>query len=325
MILERKIRKYSEKLFKEYPRFNKYLKTNNKISSLIMDIYDSNILPEPLDFEIEFSTKDSILLAQEIIASICPKLKDVFLEKLKSGSIEFVIDQYSCTMVKDNKVYSQVLKCNNICDAIVLVHEFFHNYHLEMYDNNLKNEDFYFFTEMFGMLADIYASYYLIYTKKEYIEESKNYLSLLMNAIFNCSDYNLIHGTILDIYSEKKSLSKNSIASYVKENNLPSGYLDILYTGIGDDVTYTDSSIYIFNFPLAFKLAFNLLCEDGYKEKFVDIFYNLNKYTPEQYLAELGINNHINNYEELLDTMNNIYFNLKDVYNDNKVKKKGEL
>lgn len=324
--LEKSVNTYIKGLKKNFPRFDKYLKLCNEISSHVIDIYDAEIVPTDLEHSTYFRNIDSVSLAFEIINNISTELGMIFVEKINNKSIMLVKGEDSYTSVQNDIVYSKVEETNTFQDAIVLIHEFFHNVHLELYDNDINNEDFYFFTEIFGIFADIYSAYYLIYSRKEYIEDSKIFLSKVFNGVVGHSDVTLIKGTILDIYNEFKSLDDSSISNYVVKHNLPEAYLDILsFEKNVDNSVYHQSSIYVFAFPIAFNLAFNLLCIKDYSIKFKDMFLNINKYNPEDWLHELELDTHLDDSDVLLNIMNNIYHNLKDVYYKKKVKKIGEI
>jgi len=324
--LEKTVNKYIKGLKKKFPRFDKYLKLCNEISSHVIDIYDAEIVPTDLSHSTYFSNIDSVYLALEIINNISPELGMMFVKKINDRSIMLVKGEFSYTSVQNDIVYSKVEQTNTFQDAIVLIHEFFHNVHLDLYKGDINNEDFYFFTEIFGIFADIYSAYYLIYSRKEYVEDSKIFLSKVFNGVVGHSDVTLIKGTILDIYNEFKSLDDSAISNYVVNHNLSEAYLDILsFEKDVDKSAYHQSSIYVFAFPIAFDLAFNLLCIKDYSVKFKDMFLNINKYKPEEWLHKLDLDTHFDNSEELLNIMNNIYHNIKDVYGENKVKKLGGL
>lgn len=329
--LEMILKDYLYKLNKFCPYFIEYLELNNNIALYLLDIYDQGILPESREYQQVINKNDSILLAHEIISSISPNLGTKFIELINNQQIYFISkeeQEFSCTYGLDGISYSSVNDHNNICTTICLIHEFFHNIHLTKYNCDMTNADWFFHTEVFGLMGDLYSIFYLLNYKKELSSEVKNYLCEFFESIIACSDKCLITGTTIDIYTKKNSLSSNSIKEYIRENNLSKGYENILnLMSAEDDVyEYYKEVPYIFAFPVAFQLSANLLIEQEYKQLFVDMFEKVADIQPKEWFQKMKVFEHIEDSGVLHEVMNAYYTNMIDMYKNNpKIKKIGEL
>lgn len=329
--LEIVLRDYLDKLYKFCPYFEEYLELNNNIASYLLDIYDQGVLPQSGEYQQEFDKNASILLAHEIISSISPDLGTKFIELINKQQIYFISKKeqdFSCTYGLDGVSYSSVNDHNNICTTICLIHEFFHNIHLTKFNCDMTNVDWFFYTEIFGLMSDLYSIFYLLNYKKELSSEVKNYLCEFFESMIACSDKCLITGTIMDIYTKKKSLSSNSIKEYIRENNLSKGYENILdlMSVEDDDYEYYKEIPYIFAFPVAFQLSANLLIEQEYRQLFVDMFDKIAETPPKEWFQKMEVFEHTTDLNVLHEVMNAYYTNMKDMYkNNSKIKKIGEL
>lgn len=330
--LEITLKEYLDELYKFCPYFEEYLELNNNIASYLLDIYDRGIVPQSGEYQQEFDENASILLAHEILTSISPSLATEFLELIKHQQIYFISKEeqpFSCTYGLEGASYSSVNDHHNICTVICLIHEFFHNVHLDKYNGDMNNIEWFFYTEIFGLMSDLYSVFYLLREKKELESEVKNYLCMFFESVVACSDKCLLTGTIIDIYKKKQSLSSKAIKEYVKERGLSKEAENILslMNEEDDDYEYVKEVPYIFAFPVAFQLAANTLLDLEYKSKFVEMFDKIATYEPYEWLKVLDVSNHIDEPNMLYEVMNVFCLNLKDIYSvsNMKIKKIGEL
>lgn len=329
--LEAKLKDYLYELDKFCPYFEEYLELNNNIASYLLDIYEQGIVPQSEEYQQVINKNDSILLAHEIISSISSDLGTKFIELIKKQQIYFISKEeqdFSCTYEFDGISYSSVNDHDNICTTICLIHEFFHNVHLDKYNCDMTNADWFYYAEIFGLMGDLYSIFYLLNYKKELSSEVKNYLSMFFESMIACSDKCLITGTIIDIYNKKSSLSSFFIKEYIKENNLSKGYENILnlMSEEDDDFEYYKEVPYIFAFPVAFQLAANLLIEQDYKQLFTDMYEKIAEIPPKEWFQKMEAFEHTTDSNILHEVMNAYYNNMKDIYiNNPKIKKIGEL
>lgn len=330
--LEIELKGYLDELYKFCPYFEEYLDLNNTIASYILDIYDQSVVPQSEEYQQIVNVNDSILLAHEIISSISPDLGTKFMELINQQRIYFISKEkqdFSCTYELDGISYSTVVDYNNICTVICLVHEFFHNIHLDKYNGDMNNVDWFFYTEIFGLMGDLYSVYYLLKEKPEITSDIKNYLCQFFESIVACSDKCLLTGTIIDIYTQKKSLSTQAIKEYVQERGLSKESENILnlMPEEDDDYIYNVEVPYIFAFPVAFQLSVNLLTEPKYKHIFAHMFDKIDDMPSKKWFETMGLLEHTVDPNKLHEIMHTYYTYMLDIYklDDQKIKKIGEL
>ncbi len=330
--LENSLKVYLNELYKCYPCYEKYLELNNDIALYLLDIYDQETIPKSTEYKQELDVYTAIDLAHEIISSISEALGITFIELIKQRSIYFISPEeqdFSCTYSLDGVSYSSVNNHDNICTVMCLVHEFFHNIHLDKYHGDMKDEEWFFYTEIFGLMGDFYSAFYLLRGKKQLRSDVKNYLCNFFESMVACSDRCLITGMIIDIYTKKKSLSTKAIKDYVKERGLSKEAENILnlLSEEDDDYEYYKEVPYIFAFPVAFQLAANVLTNQEYKQRFVDMFDKVADIKAKEWFQVMGVFEHTKDSHTLNEVMNAYYTNMIDVYTlDNpKIKKIGDL
>lgn len=330
--LEIKLKGYLDELYHFCPYFEEYLELNNTIASYILDIYYQSVVPPSVEYQQVYDKYSSILLAHEIISSISPSLGTKFMDLINQQNIYFISKEkqdFSCTYGLDGTSYSPVVDYNNICTVICLVHEFFHNIHLDKYNSDMNNSDWFFYTEIFGLMGDLYSVFYLLKEKTEIKSDIKNYLCQFFESIVACSDKCLLTGTIIDIYTQKKSLSVKAIKEYVQERGLSKESENILnlMPEEDDDYIYNVEVPYIFAFPVAFQSSANLLTDPEYKHLFAHMFGKIADMPPKKWFETMGLFEHTVDPDKLHEIMNVYYTNMLDIYklDDQKIKKIGEL
>ena len=298
-----------------FPRYKRNLKLNNFISYLFVQRYLEN---EILDFKYEtrFDKCSTIELASEILESISPSLKERFIKEYKNGNIIFKKHSkngFSSTKV-DNGIKCIISQNNTIVDPITCVHEFLHFLHLEKYNNNISDEDYYYFTEILGLAGDFYSIYYLAFIKKEYINDIKSYSSNIINSIMGSAQESLFVGTVIEIYEKYHSLSEESISKFLKECETFEEGTDVLelYSCI-EEINYFECVRYVYALPVALQIASDLI--SGNKEKYKGIFEKFETMTPEEILEELELDEHLKNRTTLIECIDSIYGNNIDIYN----------
>lgn len=317
---ENRIMNYCDNIFDIYPKYNKYLNLNNNISDYILAIYYSNKIPKNLEYSNYFTNEQSILLAREIIGSILPDLVTKYDKYIYENRIKFEDIDYSLTTNKDGEIESVIRISNTLEQPINILHEFMHCIHLEKF-NELSYEEYYYYTEIMGMIGDIYSVFYLIKNNISK-EDSYVYLCDIMNKMAQNADSVLSFGKIMDVYRTKKGLSKHNISNYIKENNISPKFINIIkkYNDV-KDFRYHEEARYIFAFPIAFMISLDLI--SGNIEKYKLAFNSLPYVKTDVLLHDLILDSHFNDEEQLDILMNNIYSDIVGLFEDDKVKKLG--
>ena len=316
------IKDYCKELLDTYPKYEKYLSLNNVISEYVLSIYYSDDISKEYDYKEKFTNEQSIMLSKEIINSISYKLSTIFDNYIENGSITFSKEKISHTSILNGKIKSIINQRNTICDSITLVHEFLHCIHLEKY-NDISKEEYYFYTEIMGMIGDFYSIIYL-FNNKKYIKEVQNYLIETINKLAICADEVLPFGLLLDVYIKNNDISKNLLVKYIEDNNISKDFINVLEHFNNEEYNYHDDTRYIFAFPLAFIISSNLF-DDKLKSEYIGLFNQLPDISVDQLLNKLKIDLFFNDEDELSLVMKYIYTLFVDILSDKKVKKIGEI
>ena len=147
---------YCNELFDTFPKYKKYLRLNNVISDYVLDMYYKKVVPKELVYETSFTNEESISLARLILSSLSDKLAIKFDEYLKDKRISFSNLDFSYTTNRNNRIECVIKNTNNISDPINIVHEFLHCIHLEKLED-INLEEYYYYTEIMGLIGDIYS------------------------------------------------------------------------------------------------------------------------------------------------------------------------
>lgn len=314
--MNEKLKNYCKELKANYPRFFKYLHQQIDIADYFMEMYFKNNITTELNYETKFDELEQIELSKEIINSISSELLDKFNLELNKGNIIFNDDSkdFSYTNVENNEIKCHICNCDNISGPISAVHEFFHLLHLEKYLNNISDENYYYFTEIFGLVADFYSMFYLAFIKKEYVKDVKAYFSNFFSSITQMSQMTLILGTIIDIQETKGNINKESIKSYVIENKLSEDFLDIRDFFDDYDINeYVEVSRYVFALPIAFIISVDLISNSKSYLKYKTVFSDLENNNVEESMEELDLLNHLKDKKYLQSLMDTIYINFVDL------------
>ncbi len=328
MSTQKEIIKYVDELYKMFPRYKNYTSLNSKITHKILDLY-YDLVDYNEELKISISKDDCINLAFEILQSVDESLAKKFIEEVENDSINF--GRYkgipsSCTYMDNGKIYSSIYCNQNLEMVMALLHEFFHFINLECY-NDIYNEDFSYFTEIYSMGIEIYAIYYLLEKNEISLEELKIYLNYFVSSIVQSAEESYVMNMILEIYNKYGNLDKKSIGKYVKKNKMSIDYINMLdILSNFDWREYVVNIKYVFGLPVAFKLAINMFNREKYKKEFISKFSQINNYNIEELFIYLDIDD-IFDDNELCKVMSDMYIKFDEILErkDYKVKKIGEL
>lgn len=318
-IIENEIRENTEETFLFFPRYKRDLALNNFISYLIVQMYLENEIRE-YDYETVFDECSTIELASEILESISSSLKKKFIKEYKAGNIIFIDNSetsYSHTYV-NGTIKCKITQNKNIMDPITCVHEFLHLLHLETYNNNISEEEYYYFTEILGLVGDLYSIYYLAFIKKEYLNDIKGFSFNIINSMMGSAQESLFVGTVIDVYNKYQSLSDENISKYLKTCDTFEEDTDILelYCCL-DEINYFECVRYVYGLPIALQISSDLIA--GNKEKYKGIFDKFKTTTPEEILKELSLDKHLTDRATLVEYISTVYDNFTSIF-DIKVK-----
>ena len=313
---------YCNELFDTFPKYKKYLRLNNVISDYVLDMYYKKVVPKELVYETSFTNEESISLARLILSSLSDKLAIKFDEYLKDKRISFSNLDFSYTTNRNNRIECVINSSNNISDPINIVHEFLHCIHLEKIED-INLEEYYYYTEIMGLIGDIYSPLYLIKNNK-YVHDSCTYISNIINTMAQVADSVISFGLLLDVYKSKKNLSDDSMIGYIKEHDLSLSFLDVFKNYSNqDDYTYHEDARYIFAFPISFIISKDIIDNNTFNKYYTE-FNKLPNIKVDIILDNLNID-YIYDENKLDLVMNDIYKNIVDIFESQKVKKLGEL
>ena len=321
------IKTYCDGVFDLYPRYNKYLSLNNKISDYILEIYYNENIEKKYKYVTDFDEFESIELACEIIGSISQDLKEKFIEYINDGGVHILDDCISGTYINNTKIESSIKKTNTIVDPITIVHEFMHYIHLEKY-GDIYYEDYYYFTEILGLVGDFYSIFYLENNKPELFDDVKAYLSESICSLASFADRTLPFGMVLDIYKNKHSLSKLAFLTYMKTNKISMKFFNVLnHYKPNEHFNYHEDVRYVFALPIAYKISKDIFTKKYKFYEYKEVFDKLPCINVEKCLNILNLDSHFENDEALKLIMGEILTDFVNLYDKekNKVKKYGDL
>lgn len=323
--LKNEIIQYINYVYKTFPSLKNKTLLINRMIEYIFDFYEDEQI-EDIEYENYLDKDTSISLAYLILESINKKYALEFMEQIKEKNIVFSdIYDWSYTTIKEGKIFTRIFPSYDIEAVLALLHEFFHYLHLKKYKNNLHNEDFYLYSEGISMGIEIYTILYLI-NNNMYVTDCKNYLKLdFVGALYSETENCYVMNKIVDIYNKFHSLSDDCIKRYLIENETPIEVIESINNFSWKD--YLDSSRYLFALPMSYLIGKNMFYDEKWKNKFIEMFNNIDKYDMNRWLYHLELNKYFEDglyLEKLLEKIHTDYH--KVVGSTNKKEKKfGEL
>lgn len=293
LTLEEYIEMYYNELNQQMNNFIKYLDLILDEAFYYMQIYD--IHEEDFE-EREYNNK---LDNYEIIRICCSVLDELnndysilFKDYLNNEFIKYKKNaKYS--FMNSKKIV--INKTNTIEDIFTTIHEFFHKMHVNMYDNNLKNPDWLFLSELIAILFEFYAFFYM-YKNDMYKEDLKIYFNKLINAVGMIS-MDVIHEIlILNIYDKYKSIDEESIYKFLKYKDMDEQIIGLLkiFEPEKNPFRYHKEAPYIFGFMISLISSFNMVYDDDYKNKVLNSFKNINMGNIELFLKNINMDGILN-------------------------------
>lgn len=314
---------YCDGMFDLYPKYNKYLTLNNSIANYILEIYYNDFLNKESNYQSYFDDQSSYDLAYEILNSISEELALKFKKCIEDNIIEYSDNCSSCTYLESEKIKCRINHTHKIIDSIAMIHEFFHYIHLEKY-GEISYEEYYYYSEILGLVGDFYSTFYLINNKQELHDDVVAYLNDDITKLAMCSDEVIPFGTLLEVYKSKHSISKLALKKYIKEHNLSKKFINVLdYYKDADHYNYHEDARYVFSFPIALIISLDLINNPTSYYRYKEVFNLLPHISAEEALHNLGLNKYLEDENELSNIMNTINNTLLSII-DNDVKVKGK-
>lgn len=324
--LEEYLPLYYDELKEDIPELiNNINLINDEIYYLIQLYYFHEEELNAGKYEIKFDKYAVINEAKNILHNLNPQYENKFLELLHSKKIIFGKFDKSCTT--NSKIY--IKQKNNIEDIFVIIHEFFHFIHLEKYNYNMENAEWYTLTEMIAIMFEFYALLNM-YNNHIYKNEIRKYILKLISGIYIRSDEIVIEATILNIYDKFKKIDDEAFNKYKKIKKIPDDFIELINKLAlkGNPFIYHENATYIFAFPLALVAATKMNMDDEYLTKVLNVFDNINNYNIKEILDNLDLSYIIskeNNYENLYQVMIQIDEFIDSVYEKEDVKRIGVI
>lgn len=310
MNIEELIKAYSEELYSKMPIFFRYLELINVYAGYLTQIEDymDGKVKDNKTYSTNIDYQSLVEITNEILSSLDSDLCHKFNQSLVDGTIDFDEDESAITSMSivDKRVNITVKKTYTIEDILGLIHEFFHSIHIEKYNNNMEDPNFYFFTEAVAMIGEIYS---ILYMHKNNIMKSDLivYINKYLSTIFYHANTTLITGLSLEIYDCEQSLSNDAVSHFLTVKQLPKEYSEI--TNILEeleDFPFLESSTYIFGFPISCLISFKMLEDENYKDKVIYLLKNIKEYSLEELLTSLKVGDILNNEDYICAIMNYI-------------------
>ena len=279
---------YYSELNQQMNNFIKYLDLIMDEAMYYVQIYD---IHEEKFEEKEYNNKLDNYEIINICCSILEQLNNeysiLFKEYLKNDFIKYKKNAKYAFM---NSKKIVINKTNTIEDIFTTIHEFFHKVHINMYDNNLKDPDWLFPSELIAILFEFYAFFYM-YKNDIYKEDLKIYFNKLIRAVGMIS-MDVIHEIlILDIYDKYKSIDEESIHKFIKYKDMDEQIVEILkiFEAENNSFRYHKEAPYIFGFMISLISSFNMVYDDNYKNKVLNSFKNINMGNIELFLKNINM------------------------------------
>ena len=303
-IVEGSIKNFLDNYTYKYPFYLKNLKSNIELSKKTIEFCRKFEINYDIYYQNEISVKESLALAYKIILSINPELANLFKDRLKDRTIIFREDApYSYTTDEEGGIKIVIKNNNNISDAVSLVHEFFHIVHLEKSKRKFTDGEYNCYTETIGMMGEFYALLYLIDNRSDLKEDIKMYINEELIAMNIRGNNTLNDGYLIDIYINNGDLSQKSIYDYVIKNNLSKDYLNILKYKYKLKFYYDDYVRYIYSFPEALSLGYQLYNDANIKKNIINTLNDLGNMKFNEWEKKYATK-YINSEEEIINNAN---------------------
>ena len=318
MEIEQLIKEYSDELYSKMPIFYQYLEVINAYAGYFGQIegYLEAKVTDIEEYQLELDYLSIIEICNEILMSLDSKLCDKFNKRISDGTIDFKCDSITSMSIVDKKINITINKTSTIEDVLGLIHEFFHSIHIEKYDNDMQNQEWYFFTEAIAMTGELYAILYM-YKNNILKEDLNSYLKKYISTMFAHASNTLLTGLTLEIYDDEQSLSDVAVNHFISVKQLPEGYNEITEViQYLDDFLFHESATYTFGFPIALLIASKMLDDEEYKIRLLSLLEHINEYDLDNLLTSLGIKNIIKNEDYMCDAMNYVYSVVNEMLDD---------
>lgn len=311
METEKLIKEYSDELYSSMPIFFDYLEIINLFAQYIGQI--ESLIGAKTENINEYKTSVDFLslieLCNQILSTLDRGLCDKFNKRLADGTINLDSEEelsITAMTVVDHNIDINVKRTYTIEDVLGLIHEFFHSIHIEKYDNDMQNANWYFSAELIAMIGEFYAIMYLNQNnifKDDLIE----YLKGVLNVIFAKANDTLITGLTLEIYDKEQSISDEAVQHFIRTRGLPQEYgaiIEVLEEL--EDFEFHDNATYIFGFPISMLIATKMLEDDSYKRKMLYLLEHINEYSPKSLLTYLGVEGILSDEDYICSVINYI-------------------
>ena len=309
MEIEELIKEYSDELYLKMPVFFKYLEIINAYAGYFGQIegYMADKVKDIEPYDVDIDTLTLVELCSKILLTLGKDLCDKFNRRLVDGTVNFEEDTITSMKVKNGNIDITVNKTYTIEDVLGLIHEFFHSIHIEKYNNNMHDANWYFLTEMIAMTGEIYAIMYM-YKNNIMKHDLIAYIKKYMGTIFAQANITLLTGLTLEIYDKEQSLREEAIQHFIEAKELPEEYSEITEVlEYLDDFLFHESVAYTFGFPISVIIATKMIDSDEYKRKVLYLLEHINDYDIESLFIALGINDILKNEDYICSAMNYVY------------------
>lgn len=307
--LEEYVSMYYDEIKDEIPNMIKYVDLIFDEIGYYMQIYDNN--EKNLTYSEYNNTLDDyevISLCNKILGTLSDKYVSMFNKYLKDGIIQFKNGEEEITCMSDK--YIIIAKTNTIEEVLCIIHELFHRIHIEMYNNNLQDPEWFFSSEMIAMLFEFYAAFYMN-RNNMYVDDIKVYFNKIFISIYEKA-INVVHeALILDVYDKFKSIDSASLCEFINLKNMDEEVLDLLslFNEQEDEIfTYHIEATYLFGFPISIMSGLLMAYNPEYLSKVVYSFNSINNGSIEDFMHNINMDNilHDCDGEQLYQVAENI-------------------
>lgn len=306
--MEKVLKEYCDILYSQMPIFFKYLNVIRVYSMYIIQISDN--LNEKISlinyYETDFDALSSIEIAKQLVGQIDNSLVSELDRCIQNGTIDINGDEgiISCLTVTNGHPDITIRRTNTIEDVFSLIHEFFHYIHIKQFDNNITDQNWYFFTECFAMIGELYTIFIALQIDVLH-NDTIEYLKKYFQALSSQANDTLLTSTILGVYDQEQGISEKNFEDYIARNNLSKDFMQFAQViNDLDDFTFHDSSTYTFGFFIALKISERMIKDEKYKDKVYYLLTHIRDYDLETLLLYLEIDAIINDEEYIYDTAN---------------------
>lgn len=305
--LEDYVDDYSCAVYSAFPKMFKYLNLHNVYGNYFEQLLGAveQDIPSDYEYECEIDFLACYNLCLEILSSLDSNYVTKFKQWMNDGTINFIEDEdsFSHTTVSDNHLEINIAKNYTIEDVFGLIHEFFHGMHLEQFDNNLNNEDWYLTTECIAMTGEFYSVFYFL-KNNIMTDDTKMYLKkLLMNGYYK-ADNSLVDGILLEVYDNIGTFDDEEVITFLKQARLPIEYKNII-DSINEEheLNYHEGFTYTIGFPISIMLAKKMIDDSSYINLFNKQFSDIKRYDASTFLSGFGLQDILTDVDFIYDVM----------------------